>query len=289
MAQPAREAVVSGPRYRSALDNGLDRLFHYQTYNFEYLENTINKHIIRFSRASGFNDPWDCKPSFFVPDDRDKRRHLVEYMYRASEKHSPKMDPAEREARTKHYLDNPSQLRADLADASAEMWAQMDRRYRIYCLSTRPDSQLMWGHYADHHRGVCLEFNVRTPDFSLAIQVNYNAAYPNFSLADDRDISPFHTKSSDWAYEEEYRLIAQEESEALAPGTLMTRGDGFFQFSEGALVSVIIGSSASDDTRREITELARGSGVLVRTATRVPHRYELTFNPPFLARRGQGV
>jgi Protein of unknown function (DUF2971) len=130
------------------------------------------------------------------------------------------------------------------------MWAQIDRRYRINCLSARSDSQLMWGHYADHHRGVCLEFDVRTPDFSLAIQVDYNAAYPNFSLVDDSDLSPFHTKSSDWAYEQEYRLIAQEESEALRPGTLMTR-DGFFQFSECALVSVIIGASASDDTRGE--------------------------------------
>jgi Protein of unknown function (DUF2971) len=138
----------------------------------------------------------------------------------------------------------------------------------------------MWGHYADHHRGVCLEFDVQTPDFSLAIQVDYNAAYPNFSLADDNDLSPFHTKSSDWAYEQEYRLIAQEENEALRPGTLMTR-DGFFQFSECALVSIIIGASAGDDTRREVRELARSSGLLVRTATRVPHRYELTFDPSF--------
>jgi hypothetical protein len=60
----------------------------------------------------------------------------------------------------------------------------------------------------------------------------------------------------------------------------MTR-DGFFQFSECALVSVIIGASAGDDTRREVSELARGSGLLVRTATRVPHRYELSFDPSF--------
>lgn len=61
--------------------------------------------------------------------------------------------------------------------------------------------------------------------------------------------------------------------------TLMTRDDGMFQFSEGALVSVIIGSSAADITKPEIEELARGTGVLIRTAMRVPHRYELTFDP----------
>lgn len=271
------------PKFRSALENGIERLFHYQPYKFEYLENTIRRRLIRFSRASGFNDPWDCKPSFSVPEERNEIERLVHFMHAASVKHTPKrMDQAEREARTKHYLENPSQLRADLASASAEMWAQMDLRYRIYCLSARSDAQLMWGHYADHHRGVCLEFDVRTRDFSSAIQVNYNAAYPAYSLADKTDISPFHTKSSDWAYEDEYRLIAQEEGEAVGSGTLMTREDGLFQFSEGALLSVIIGSSATEAASREIKALAHAAGILVRAATRVPHRYELTFTPPFV-------
>ena len=153
-----------------------------------------------------------------------------------------RMEPAERDARTNHYLANPSQLRADLAAGSAEMWAQMDRRYRIYCLSARPDSQLMWGHYAEHHRGVCSEFDTHTPDFCSATEVTYNVTYPNFLLCDDNtDLSPFYTKSSDWVYEEEYRLIAQEASEALGSGTLMTHDDGMFEFSESALVSVIVG------------------------------------------------
>ena len=75
-------------------------------------------------------------------------------MQTASEKHTPEMASAERDARVEHYLENPEQLRAVLSNASAEMWAQMDRCYRVYCLSARPDSQLMWAHYADHHRGV---------------------------------------------------------------------------------------------------------------------------------------
>ena len=60
----------------------------------------------------------------------------------------------------------------------------------------------------------------------------------------------------------------------------MTHDDGMFQFSEGALVSVIIGSSAADTTKPEIEDLARGAGIMIRTATRVPHRYELAFDPP---------
>ena len=158
-------------------------------------------------------------------------------MQRASERHTPHVDAAYRKARTEQYLANPDQLRRDIAATSAEMWEQMDRRYRMYCLSTRPDCPLMWGHYADHHRGVCLEFNVRTPDFCQAIQVDYSSEYPQFSLADGTDISPFHSKSADWSYEQEYRLIAQEASEALGSRTLMTR-DGFYELSRGSLLSI---------------------------------------------------
>jgi Protein of unknown function (DUF2971) len=138
----------------------------------------------------------------------------------------------------------------------------------------------MWGHYADHHRGVCFEFSVHTSDFCQAIQVDYRAEYPQFSLADGTDLSPFHNKSADWSYEQEYRLIAQETSEALGSGTLMTR-DGFYQLSGGSLLSIIIGACAPESTCREVAEIARPAGILIRKATRVPHRYALSIDPPF--------
>jgi hypothetical protein len=37
---------------------------------------------------------------------------------------------------------------------------QMLAERRIYCLTPKADSTLMWSHYADNHCGVCLEFSV---------------------------------------------------------------------------------------------------------------------------------
>lgn len=182
--------------FRSALENGLGSLFHYQRYNVDHLRNTVERRLVRFGRASGFNDPWDCKPEFFVPEDPDRVRRLVDYMQRASEKHTPHVSPVEREARRKHFLGNPGELHAALTAGSAEMWAQMDMRYRIFCLTAKSNSQLMWGHYADHHRGVCLEFNVRSHSFCSATEVSYNASYPEYALNSDGDLSPFYTKSA---------------------------------------------------------------------------------------------
>jgi hypothetical protein len=95
------------PEFRSALENRLERLFHYQPYNRVYLENTIQRRLIRFSRASAFNDPWDCKPSFYVPEDEAELERLVTFMQRASEKRTPLVDPVERDARTQFYLKKP--------------------------------------------------------------------------------------------------------------------------------------------------------------------------------------
>jgi len=148
-------------------------------YKADFLENTIKHGVVRFGRPSEFNDPWDCKPSFYVPEEECELRRLVDFMQRASERQTPYVDPGYRKARAEQCLANPDQLRRDIADISAEMWAQMDRRYRLYCLSAKADCPLMWGHYADHHRGVCLEFSVRTPEFCQAIQVDYSAVYPS--------------------------------------------------------------------------------------------------------------
>jgi hypothetical protein len=102
--------------YRTALDNGIDRLFHYQSYKPAFLENTMVHGIVRFARASEFNDPWDCKPSFHVPDEKDRLHRLIDFMYSASERHTPEFDPAKRKAHADHLLNNPEELRKLLAD-----------------------------------------------------------------------------------------------------------------------------------------------------------------------------
>ena len=134
--------------------------------------------------------------------DKDERDALVRWMAAASAKHSPSaLEPDERERRVEELITNPAELRRLMDEAAPEMRRQMDERYRVYCLSTKPACPLMWAHYADHHRGICLEINVRQIDLCAAIQVQYRERYPTFRLNDDRDLSPLYTKSCDWQYE----------------------------------------------------------------------------------------
>ena len=273
--------MPDAPPYRTAFDNGVDRLYHYQKFNPEHLENTLVRDLVRFARPSSFNDPWDCKPVFSIPQDKNEREAMVRYMAAASAKRGTTLDPDEMERRVQELITNPQKFRRLMDKLAPEMHKQMDERYRVYCLTRRPASPLMWAHYADHHRGICLEINVRQPDLCAAIQVQYRETYPSFRLDADRDLSPFYTKSSDWQYEDEYRLIAEEEDRAFSDRTLKTRNQ-FYKLPSGSLISIIIGVHAPDETRRTIRSIVDRSGknLSIRQAARAPDRYEILIDPP---------
>ena len=106
----------------------------------------------------------------------------------------------------------------------------------ISCFSRRYDSILMWSHYGDKHKGICIEFDRPEKDF---FDVIYSKKRCKFNLEDttrrflgymlsneqvdvnDKNIikciaKPFIVKSLDWKYEEEVRCILSSNSEGVS-------------------------------------------------------------------------
>jgi hypothetical protein len=165
-----------------------------------------------------------------------------------------------------------------------QMYQAICKGYRVYCLSEKPDLPLMWAHYTASHTGVCLEFDALTAPFtrdSSATKVEYSAAYPAHDIV-TVGYEPLVTKSADWSYEEEWRLIAEERDFAKSPETIKTDSD-FFILPSGVLKSVTIGCLADEASRQLIDRLVKthAPDVLVRQATPTADRYELTISPPF--------
>lgn len=103
------------------------------------------------------------------------------------------------------------------------------------CFSLDPDNILMWSHYANYHKGICLRFKAKhrpeTPGFrhttkyrltidseeAPLFRVNYNITKPSridvFKVSRTLDVNSFFdfllTKSPCWIYEKEYRIISQ--------------------------------------------------------------------------------
>jgi hypothetical protein len=92
----------------------------------------------------------------------------------------------------------------------------------VLCLSSKFDSPLMWSHYADQHRGVCVEYDVselipqglHKVSYGesckvLASQIRDWVFYDNLVAQQAIDKACLLTKSTQWAYENEWRLLGQ--------------------------------------------------------------------------------
>ena len=123
----------------------------------------------------------------------------------------------------------------------------------ILSLSERRDDILMWSHYANGHRGLCLGFAAsdNDPFFARALPVVYSAAQPVFDPRDDdfrASEKVVLTKSEHWSYEREWRITE-------------TRGKGPYVFPAEALTTVIFGCRATEADKKKVRNWIKDRGL----------------------------
>jgi len=99
----------------------------------------------------------------------------------------------------------------------------------------------MWSHYAENHRGICLEFNVMNNLFISAVEVLYRSRYPlwaPYSATEYNAIEMALTKAAEWSYEQEFRIFARPDVDENHPLKLRGRN---IRLPPNALASVIVG------------------------------------------------
>lgn len=92
----------------------------------------------------------------------------------------------------------------------------------VSCLSESENSLLMWAHYANNHRGFCVEYDLleinRILNFS-AIPVIYSEDRTCFDFFDPQTIEKdtlklfiqsLTSKSPEWSYEKEWRIVRDQ-------------------------------------------------------------------------------
>lgn len=121
----------------------------------------------------------------------------------------------------------------ETAEQFKALKADLNAKSMILCFSRSWDSPLMWSHYADKHRGMCLGFKVAD---GFAVPVTY--ASSRLELQAEKQLAKvpgnteslslklMTTKFSGWEYEKEVRKI-------LAPSqTYKELGLYFYDFSD---------------------------------------------------------
>jgi hypothetical protein len=117
-----------------------------------------------------------------------------------------------------------------LEDNNREMVNIIKAQFRdhgVFCAAGQKNSLLMWAHYADQHRGVVIELRPNVDQDSallMAKPVRYSRERPliyrtprdmvqwhflmnEYEVASQINQGLMYTKSKEWSYEEEYRLV----------------------------------------------------------------------------------
>jgi hypothetical protein len=137
------------------------------------------------------------------------------------------------------------------------MWEETNANYGLFSLSEVSDHALMWSHYADSHKGICLQLMLHTahPPY----QVSYSNARPQFLYQDVKEstrdyerfartvMSTLTTKAAYWAYEKEWRCI-------------QTDGPGERPMYEMDLTGIIFGCRTSDQDMETVREWVESAG-----------------------------
>ena len=165
----------------------------------EFLENLIKDKSIWHSTADSFNDPFEFKS---VLVENENRNDIKSWLNSSSKK----LEEDQLNQITDYWCERKSEMSIMLTEQLSEKL----RTGGVSCFSWRHDNLLMWSHYADNHKGVCLEYNIAYAPtfFKDLLQVKYIDNYPNIDyvkLGSKAITEIITTKSSHWAYEEEYR------------------------------------------------------------------------------------
>ncbi|WP_086382305.1 DUF2971 domain-containing protein [Caballeronia sordidicola] len=238
-------------------------LYKYRTGNESFLDRIIVHSELYLSRRDDFNDPFDTRCEITYggsgPEKRSRFQSVV----------AGQNIPMKRRAELwSHLLDDVKGKK--LAQSSFDHVADSTG---IHSLTKTPRSLLMWAHYGAEHKGICLQFYIPADfeRFREALPVAYSGDFTSLNWLSDMDtgeaaLRAFITKSTEWKYEEEYRLLQR------------LRARSSVDFLPGALVGVIYGARCPDETVKHVHGLierrvASGKPRLFEWQARLSPRY----------------
>ncbi|MBU2060321.1 MAG: DUF2971 domain-containing protein [Bacteroidetes bacterium] len=122
----------------------------------------------------------------------------------------------------------------------------------ICCFSRNINSILMWSHYAENHKGFCLEFySNRKREGINPLDVNYVDIFLKASYYENKNDAVFHmifTKAQQWEYEEELRSINSHFTDTTSRKVPFLKED---------IKAIYLGVKIEDKIKKEILAITK--------------------------------
>lgn len=234
--------------------------------------------LIRFSSPMVLNDPFESKPH--IPD--SVTRTYLEanfeelFLKTVADEYFKLPEVARRtfsldEAVAKCQIQKPaafskiSEFSTNFSTKFQSVFAKaMEEKIGVLCLTESSENLLMWAHYADSHQGFVIEFDTdhsffdqrvgRDDEFRHLRRVGYCDKRPALAFGETDDFLPLITKSTDWRYEMEWRMMLP-----LSNATVI-KGEGptaihLFEYPRETIKSVTFGCRMAIEKREEILKV----------------------------------
>lgn len=201
---------------------------------------------IYLSPPTAFNDPFDCRPPVrCILNDEEFSSYLLKQVLR----HYPGYTEEQVKKHLSEVVGNPQlDPRYEPLASQAQTMAHQElfKSLGVFCASEKNNDVLMWAHYADSHRGICLEFNGNSGIMRRAKKVAYDNSRPTVRLFDavhnstTQMMNATLAKSLHWEYEKEWRIVHPN--------------PGFLPFDPDDLTGVIFGAATDEQTVATVVE-----------------------------------
>lgn len=165
------------------------------------------------------------------------------------------------------------QLKKSIYALECQVKTSLESRLKICCLTTDYTNKLMWSHYADSHKGICVEydFSDSAVNKSQPLPVYYSHERPQYAWKLSQEskskgsvclMKALLTKEEEWSYENEWRMFISAETE---PDNVPAP----------PIKCIYIGASCTKENTEKIVDTAKTLKIPVKRMTIDRGKYEL--------------
>ena len=230
---------------------------------------------IRFTYPAALNDPFEMKPHFKSIASED---HLKSTFDNAFDDHCKKLyqklsikiksiisleefkNKLHDDMKSKN-IDLISQFQSYRPTLIKSIDSELNKNIGMLCLTEDEKNMRMWSLYAESHKGFVLEFNHENIFFNhqksnqdelrILRKVEYVEDRPSLNIYGTDGIKFFLTKSKDWSYEKEWRMLMPLK-EACEVFPVEDELIHLFEILGEAVKSVIFGCNMQNAKKDEI-------------------------------------
>jgi hypothetical protein len=255
----------------------------------------LENFMIRFTQPQEFNDPFEMFPyiqslfqkGFFEKAITEQSQEDFDYHYLKAIHEGMEKVPEEKRINLpdelwtsvgKLFRPLMEPVAKNLINAFMQQFTRLfhnmlpsslNNSVGVLCMAKKNDDLLMWGHYANSHKGFIIIFDDNSPFFTQIghkaqeirslQQVRYSFERPKISDFMNLDfMDVFFTKSNYWSYENEWRALrALNESDEILNNNIY-----LFSFPPESILGVYLGCRMSEEKKDRIKNIFHSNEIL---------------------------